>query len=216
MNWLEILTTAIPYNLPGEKVHAEMAPLSRMVSSEALLMAKTVRESAVGIHLIERENDLDILLTQRSAYEGTHGGQISFPGGKKEDSDGTLEFTARRETFEETGLPLHAGLHIGTITEVFIPVSGFRVVPHVFYHKEFNWQLEPSEREVAEIFFLPLRTLLLPELVKKKDILVQTNVRLNDVPYFAYQDYFIWGATAILLNELKHLFKNALEQNQAP
>ena len=72
-------------SLPGESAHIEMAPLNRPISSEALKNVENCRESAVSIILYPHENKLNSLLIQRPVYEGTHSGQIAFPGGKTED-----------------------------------------------------------------------------------------------------------------------------------
>jgi 8-oxo-dGTP pyrophosphatase MutT (NUDIX family) len=206
--WYDIAKSKIPFDLPGESVHLEMSPVARGLSSESLKEAKIIKESAVAIHLIENKNELEILLTQRSDYKGIHGGQVSFPGGKKEDTDLDLEFTARRESFEETSLDFHAGETIGQITDIFIPVSGFRVAAFVLYHKEFNFDLRPDPREVAQIFKLPLSALLKSETLIYKNIQITAQQVLKDVPCFQYEEFTIWGATAILLNEVKYIFKD--------
>ncbi len=204
--WFDFLNEWIPDKLPGEKVHAEMAPM-RQLSSEALKSAKNVKESAVAIHLIEKNGYLDVILTQRNTYAGAHSGQVSFPGGKRDLGDISLTQTARRESFEEINLQVSEGKLIGELTEIYIPVSGFRVQPFVFYHeKELN-DLKPDPREVKSIFYLPTAILLQDEIVQKKDIQISENFTLKDVPCFFYEEYIIWGATAILLNELKHILR---------
>ncbi len=204
--WFEFLNEWIPAKLPGEKVHAELSPL-RKLSSEALKEAKIIKESAVAIHLFEKENDLQIILTQRNTYDGAHSGQVSFPGGKRDSVDLNLIHTARRESYEEIGLSVDDGKLIGPLTEIYIPVSKFKVTPYVFYHEEVIQNLTPDPREVESIFYLPRLSLVSNELLTKKDIVISSNFTLRNVPCFVYGNYTIWGATAIVLNELKHVLK---------
>lgn len=193
-------------NLPGERSHSEAMPLNRPYSSQALLKDAEARESAVGIVLYAKENSLRSILIQRPIYEGTHSDQIAFPGGKRDHSDHDLEFTARRECFEEIALPTHLGECLGTLTQVYIPVSRFVVQPFVFYVEELPG-LVPDAREVAEIIHFDVNHLL------KDEILLQTDMRFKDgivrknVPYFALENKVIWGATAMMLAEFRAILK---------
>lgn len=195
--------------LPGEDSHLEMSPLGRGKSSDALRKANKIRESAVGIHVFDIAGDQPkILLTKRANYKGTHGGQISFPGGKKESDDPNLEFTARRESFEETGIPLKKGELLGRLTDIFIPVSGFKVQPYLFYHSHAYSELNTDSREVEELFFLPARTLVDDHLKSFVTIEIQSGLQLKKVPSFVFEERIIWGATAIILNELKTMLRS--------
>lgn len=204
--WFDFLDEQIPDHLPGEKVHLEMLPL-RQLSSEALKSAKNYRQSAVAIHVFEQANKLWIVLTRRSTYNGTHSGQVSFPGGKMDASDENLITTARRESFEEINLAFNAGQLIGKMTDVFIPVSNFHVSPYVFYHDQPPKNLRADPREVESIFYLPADILVDDQLVQKRDIVLSPEYSLTDIPCFMYNNFMIWGATALLLNELKHVLK---------
>ncbi len=202
MDWRNFLLEQIPHQLPGEASHLEMMPM-RGLSSKALKVAKNPKESAVAIHLIQEDDDLQILLTQRNTYDGAHSGQISFPGGKRDLTDLDAIHTARRESFEEIAMPYENGELIGALTEIYIPVSNFHVKPFVFYHEELSFVLQPDPREVSTIFRLPVNILIQDELLTYIDIPLSPSQILPSVPCFKYQDYIIWGATAILLNELK-------------
>ncbi len=204
--WRSFLREQIPNQLPGEEAHIEMMPM-RGLSSEALKLAPNPVESAVAIHLIQREKDLDIILTKRNTYRGAHSGQVSFPGGKKDPNDLDTVYTARRESYEEVAIPFEQGELIGALTDIYIPVSNFHVKPYVFYHEEFTVKLKPEPREVASIFHLPGEVLVQETSRSLVDIPMGNNRMLENVPCFKYQDYIIWGATAILLNELKIVFQ---------
>ena len=87
-------------DLPGEKAHATLMPINRPFTSEALERKPDYRKSAVALILFPEDEAIKSILIQRPDYNGTHGGQVSFPGGKMDNTDIDLEFTARREAFE--------------------------------------------------------------------------------------------------------------------
>lgn len=192
-------------NLPGEDAHLELSPLGRMKSSEAIQHATGVKKSAVAVILYVGD-ELEITLTQRQVYEGKHSGQISFPGGKKELIDTTLLETAIRETYEEIGVQLTKDMYLGKLTDVYIPVSNFHVEPHVFLSPK---KLYPQrdEREVKEVFCIKQRQLLNKE-NRKETVIHLGNELTKTVPCFEINERIIWGATAIILNELKYVLQN--------
>jgi 8-oxo-dGTP pyrophosphatase MutT (NUDIX family) len=193
--------------LPGERAHIEMAPINRSLSSFTLKNAIEPRESAVSIILYPKDYAIHSILIQRPVYNGTHSGQIAFPGGKKEETDIHLEFTARRECFEEIGLPIESGFLIKEMTKVFIPVSNFIVYPFVFF-VDFLPELIASEREVEDIIHYKIDHLLKDEHQSKMDILLPNNILQKNIPCFEIENKKIWGATALILNELKLILKD--------
>lgn len=206
-DFLAKLRKEITHHLPGESAHMKMAPISRPLSSLALKQAEEIRESAVAVVLYEEDNLIKCILTQRPEYEGKHGGQVSFPGGKKEPEDLDLEVTARRECYEEIGIPMDQGELIGKLTEVFIPVSSFLVQPYVYFHAE-KPQLDRNLREVAEILHFTLYDLLEDHRVKTMDLKQPNGSIYKDVPYFYLVEKKVWGATALILNELKEVLQS--------
>jgi ADP-ribose pyrophosphatase YjhB (NUDIX family) len=129
---------------------------------------------------------------------------MAFPGGKPDPTDLHLEFTARRESFEEIGIPINNGQQIKTLSNVWIPVSGFEVSPFIFLHEEAPL-LQPNPREVQQIFSIAISELLKQESCIQKDIHIPGGVILKDHPCFVLQEKIVWGATALILNELKLL-----------
>lgn len=206
-NLIDDLLRKFDSELPGERAHIEMAPINRPLSSFALKNAIEPRKSAVSIILYPKEDAIHSILIQRPVYAGTHSGQIAFPGGKKEETDIHLEYTARRECFEEIGLPIESGFLIKEMTKVFIPVSNFIVYPFVFY-VDYLPELNASEREVVEIIHYKIDQLLNDENQSKMDILLPNNIIQKNIPCFEIEDKKIWGATAIILNELKMILKD--------
>lgn len=151
--------------------------------------------AAVLVPIVTRNEQLTLLLTQRASQLRNHAGQISFPGGRHEPSDGDLVNTALRESEEEIGLARRHVSIIGKLPDHLI-VSGFRVTPVVgFVTPDFTLTLDPEE--VAGTFEVPLNFILDPaNHVKRIRDFQGHAVELTDMPY---GDYNIWGATASML-----------------
>jgi 8-oxo-dGTP pyrophosphatase MutT (NUDIX family) len=143
---------------------------------------------------------------QRTYYKGIHGGQISFPGGKKEPADKDIIQTALREANEETGVDPSKISVIGTLTPLFIPVSNIIVTPVVAWTKE----RPVYKHEVAEVVFLfdaDIKRLLDPSIVKTKPFKIRGE--MIEVKYFDYKGNVIWGATAMILHELLFILRRS-------
>jgi len=193
-------------DLPGEDTHVAFAPI-RGRTSEFLAKGIPHKLSAVALVLYKMDdNDLGVLVTRRQTYEGKHSGQLSFPGGKKEDSDADLLETAIRECHEEIGLLLSPELLVGKLSQVYIPVSGFLIDPYVFFLDEKPNNFILNEREVKQLHEVSLYPLFDELSVIRRDVEVMPGQVVPDIPHFVQGDVAIWGATAILLNELKALF----------
>ena len=192
--------------LPGEDTHVAFAPI-RGRTSEFLAKGLPHKLSAVALVLYKIDEDnIGILVTRRQTYDGKHSGQLSFPGGKKEESDPDLLQTAIRECFEEIGLMLSPDDLVGKLSQVYIPVSGFLIDPYVFYLDEKPSNFVLSEREVKQLHEVSLYPLFDDLAVIRRDVEVMPGQVVTDIPHFVQGDVAIWGATAILLNELKVLF----------
>lgn len=202
--FLEKFKRELLLNLPGEQAHQKMTSIYRPLSSLALKNALEIRESAVAVVICRNNNQIECILTQRTEYNGNHSGQISFPGGKKDKSDLNLEETARRECFEEIGIPIDQGIFLGELTDVFIPVSGFLVKPFVFYHNTLPEFIQ-NEREVAEILTFPLFDLKREELISTMEIHLPDGTKFKDIPYFDLANKKVWGATAFILCEIREI-----------
>ena len=211
MDFVNQLKYQIQFNLPGERSHLTMAPVNRPISSFARKETMIYRESAVSILLIEEDKTRKIILIQRPPYEGTHGGQISFPGGKMDPEDHSDFHTALRECQEEIGVNLQQATYLGELTPVFIPVSKFNVHAHVFYLTN-TPSMTADPREVESIFHITCDELLDENRVQTMEIDLPDNQKLNGIPCFDIQSKQIWGATALMLNELKMILKE-IESN---
>lgn len=203
----QALIHALKQELPGEVAQYRMAPISRKAYDEAKKEGQHYRKS--GVTVIIQRNQLqrhEIILIQRPEYEGKHGGQISFPGGKMELSDPDIFHTAIRECQEEIGILLDSSSYLGKLSPVLIPVSQFHVEPHVFYLEE-TLNFSPDPREVAEIFQIQLQELMDEQRAQITEIRISQQVMLKNIPYFNLENKVIWGATALILSELKELCK---------
>lgn len=188
--------------LPGYDAHRQMFP--RKESATSLLeIPETVRRSAVAILLFEEHNTLNCIVIRRAEYDGVHSGQIAFPGGKFDEEDKHLIQTALRECNEEIGVTPEELTFIGSLSDVFTVVSSFLISPQVFHWKRPHERFTLSEREVAGVYKLSLNALIQEEAVQYFDIPVANGVVLKSVPHFVVEDLKIWGATAVILSELK-------------
>jgi 8-oxo-dGTP pyrophosphatase MutT (NUDIX family) len=153
-----------------------------------------------------------LLLTLRSEALLNHSGQVSFPGGRVDESDGGVVAAALRETCEEIGIEPAAIEIVGEMPQyrtgtgyLITPVVGF-VDPALDLKR---LKLEPAE--VAEVFEVPLRFLMDPANHQRRLFRWRQDEADFERHFFAMpwrpdpaleQEYFIWGATAAMLRNL--------------
>ncbi len=199
------LKAELQKTLPGTEAQYLMAPVTRPKVDVENLDPDKYRPSAVLIlFCLNEKNELYIPLIERFAYEGAHSAQVSFPGGKYDKEDENLQTTAIRECFEEIGL--RDGIEIiGKLTRLFIPVSSFLVEPYVAFYKIKEPEFILNTREVKTILKLPVQKLLDENTVEEGT--VQVNDLKIKTPYFLVEGNKVWGATAMMLSELKTILK---------
>jgi 8-oxo-dGTP pyrophosphatase MutT (NUDIX family) len=200
------LKQALQKNLPGQAAQLLMAPSTRPNIDLNAINAKAYKPSAVMILFCQDIDDTWFLpLTQRFSYIGAHSGQISLPGGKFDEADANLEQTAIRECFEEIGIKNDIEV-LGKLTPLHIPVSGFLVEPYVGIYTKKQPEFKLQEREVKTIIRLNVLDLLNNDVIRRGHIDMSDNSKglKIDAPYFLIEEeYKIWGATAMILSELK-------------
>lgn len=168
-----------------------------------LFSRKTSVPAAVLIPLFFKEGQAHLLFTKRSETVAHHKGQISFPGGRFDHTDSSLEFTALRETEEEVGIR-QSQVEILGQTDRFLTNTYFLVSPFVGYFS-YPYPYVISEAEIDRIIEVPLLHLLQPEIFETKPV-VKENQSWN-VHYYHYHRDVIWGVTGFLLsNFLSILF----------
>ena len=206
-DFIERVKQRLQQPLPGEGAQYRMAPTYRPRMTSDEIAQQQPRLGGVLILLYEKENEWFTVFTQRRKYEGVHSGQMSFPGGKIDDADEDIIQTALREAEEEIGVPKAAVEVIGRLTELYIPPSNFLVHP-VVAHLHGDKKFTAQEREVQEIVEIPLSFFLSSNSIKQTEIHLQQGVTTK-VPAFVFGEYIIWGATAIVLSELKEILEEA-------
>ncbi|MGB1183850.1 MAG: NUDIX hydrolase [Schleiferiaceae bacterium] len=184
--------------LPVEGLGEAMMPWYRKMTMPGAERVAGAKQAAVLIHVFPSEGDLEVLYMRRPAYDGAHGGQVSFPGGKVESTDGSLLETALREAQEEVGLRAEDLEIVRALSPLYIPPSDFMVHPFVSFGKE-RPELVLDPTEVAHTFSIPLEALCSDELVGETTITIKTGK--EQVPAYLYQDEVIWGATAMMTAE---------------
>lgn len=193
-------------NLLGMEAQQLMIPADRRPYLELEdFKDRNPRYSAVMMLLYPKGTDTSLLLIERTNGGGVHAGQIGFPGGKYEQEDQTLEVTALRETGEEVGIGADKIEILKAFTRVYIPPSNFIVQPYLGI-MDSTPSLQLSEHEVASIIEMPLSTLLDDNIVKEVGLQTSYANYIN-VPAYVYNDFTIWGATAMMLSELKETLK---------
>lgn len=175
-----------------------MAPKGRLgpVRSEGCT------DAAVLLLLYPDDGELRMVFIKRNEYEGVHSGQISFPGGMKEQDDPDLQWTAIRETREETGVELSHDHLMGGLTTLYIPVSNFCVHPFVGW-LDYTPVFSPDETEVQYLVCPTLRALLDPD--NRKTGSFNRSGTVMETPYFDVEGEMIWGATAMIFSEFMAL-----------
>lgn len=199
-HFIDRLSIELQKGLPGEEVQYRMAPSYRPRMSKEEILSQQPRLGGVMLLLYEKPEGLHIVLTQRKDYNGVHGGQMSFPGGKKDAGDIDLIETALRETKEEVGIEKEKIKVIGRLSELYIPPSNFLVYPVVGFAQSLTGFI-PQKEEVEKVVEIPLSFFL-----DKANINLHTEIKLFngavvEVPAYVYDTHIIWGATAIILSE---------------
>ena len=195
----ERLGSEIAAGLPGTDVQWEMASSDRFIRGFPKTPRADSASAAVLILLYPRNKKIYTLFIQRPDYDGVHGGQISFPGGKRETGDTDLTYTALREASEETGIVPSQVEITGILTPLYIPVSNIVVTPVVGWTHR-RPKFKPDGKEVVFIIEAPLSSFLDESIVKIKPFGVRGE--MINIRYYDFKGHVIWGATAMMLHEL--------------
>ena len=192
--------------LPGIEAQFKLAPKMRLEYNAKKIEANNPKIAAVlALFYPNQNNEVSLLLTKRANYIGTHSGQISFPGGKFEKSDLNLKETALRETFEEVGIFQEKIDIVREITEVYIPPSNFSVTPFIGILNDIPvFKLNSEDAKIIEIPFPDL----LDDTMLGSISITNSYMKETSVPCFNFDGSVIWGATAMILSEIKELLKN--------
>lgn len=182
----------------------ELSGYQRPDLAEVLQRVPPPRESAVLVLFHPRNGEVHTLLMLRPTYDGVHSGQVAFPGGKREPQDVDLRATALREFAEETGGDSSGFAVLGELTRVFIPPSNALVTPVVAWADTLG-ALQPDPHEVEQLIDVPLSELLRADLMRRQRLFIKALGREAEVPYWDIQGQVVWGATAMMIMELREL-----------
>lgn len=196
--------------LPGEAVQFKMAPLERLAEMKRVAYKKNTAKRAGVLVLFYPaiDNKTHLALILRKTYKGVHSAQIGFPGGKFEDSDISLQETALRETEEEIGILRNSVSVLKKLTEIYIPPSDFFVQPYVGVTASTPKFILQKE-EVEELIEVPLDHFM-DDSIKTIQTLSTSYAKNIEVPAFMLNNHLVWGATAMMLNEIREMLKELL------
>lgn len=190
--------------LPGKLAQIEAIPYRKI--DYGTFSMNNAKKSAVLIMFYLKENEPHIVLIQRPVYEGAHSGQIAFPGGKIDELDKDIVYTALREANEEIGIVMNDVDVIGRLTDMYIPVSNFLVTPIVGF-VDYLPDFIPDEREVAEIIDLKVTDLTNIKELGTTNVILANKIPVK-APCFDFNSKIVWGATAVMLNEMRWILKD--------
>lgn len=194
---IEDLRLRLNEPLPGANSHQKMMK-HRLAMKDIDVKKLKAKKSAVLVIIYPFDEDFNIVLTKRAEYRGVHSGQISFPGGKVEKEDRSLEETALREAEEEIGINRNHVEVVGALSELYIPPSNFIVSPFVGVMNE-KPEMKAEDKEVDQIIEMPLSYLTAKDAISPAR--VKTDMGSLQVNAYLFNNHIVWGATSMILSE---------------
>lgn len=181
-------------------------------SPSALPSDRSFPEAAVLVP-ITRSAEPQVVLTLRASGLSTHGGEVAFPGGRRDPEDESLVFTALREAHEEVGLAPGLVEVVGPLSTQ-ISRHGIKVTPYVGFIPDYV-EFQANRDEIAAVFSVPLEFFREDprEITHRIDYLGYSWY----VPSYRYGGFKIWGLTAMMVVELVNLVYDAgIELREPP
>ena len=202
---IEKLKEQLRLQLPGAFAHEAMRakPVGSVLPT--FNHKAPPKPGSVLILIYEINGMYHIPFIKRPDYMGAHSGQVSFPGGKAEPGEGDIE-TALREANEEIGINTNSITVVGKLSNFFVFPSNFMITPVVAVANELP-SFEPDPHEVERIIHGRVNDLLPEDAIKDKEILA-ANVYRMMAPHFEIDGEIVWGATAMMLNEFRLVWKS--------
>lgn len=193
-------------DLEGENAHAIYSPPYRPLFSYDEILKRNPRFAAVNILLYLKDDRWFFPLMVRTSNENDkHSGQISLPGGSRDEGDRNFAETAVRETSEEMGIGKNYVRIIRPMSPIYIPPSNFYVHPFISYTRK-NPEFILQQSEAEELIEFPVESIL--QLPPQPEMMILPSSRNAEVPVINFNGYFIWGATSMILSEFSQLLKN--------
>ncbi len=206
---LRLLSKISNLPLPGKEAQFMMAPMERVKELTDIDIEKMNPKQAgvMALFYPDHEKEARLILMLRKTYKGVHSNQVGFPGGKVEKEDINLEATALRETEEEIGVERSMITVVKKMTNIFIPPSNFKVQAFIGYMTQTPIFI-PQEDEVEALIEVKLNDFLSDNAIITKTITTSYAVDI-EVPAFELNGHVVWGATAMMLSELRVLLGEA-------
>lgn len=196
--------------LPGEVSQFKMSPPYRehLVKLQADKIKNARQAAVMALFYPSLNNETHIILILRKTYKGVHSAQIGFPGGKLEIGE-TKVAAALRETEEEVGVKQQDIKVLKQLTHIYIPPSNFYVQP--FFGVCLNTPtFIKQDDEVEALLEVNIEDFLNDDHIITKTVSTSYDVSV-EVPAYKLNGYSVWGATAMMLSEVKDLVKTALK-----
>jgi len=200
--FIQTIRERLALPLPGREAQYKMAFAHRVEELQHRLNPpENAKKGCVLLTLWEDQGTWHTALIRRTENpRDRHSGQISLPGGRHDEGDGSFAFTALREAHEEIGIPPDHVEILGTLTELYIPVSNFSVYPFIGLLRQApSFKLQVGE--VEQVFSVPLIQFQNPDFQTTADVMVGGQLMVREVPCFMVEDRPVWGATAMILSE---------------
>lgn len=206
-NFLKSIPKIKNIQLPAEASHFKMVPPFRqeLLKKQKEAIKKAKHAGVLALFYPAKNLETKFILILRKTYKGVHSAQVAFPGGKLEDQDASIQDTALRETFEEIGVPVDTVQIVKKISQVYIPPSNFYVQPFIGITKAIPSFIKQDD-EVETLIEIDLEHFLDDTSLITKRVKTSYSVEV-EVPAFKLNDYVVWGATAMMLSEIKDLLK---------
>ena len=196
---IDALAARLAQPLPGHIAHRQMSPIPRAGSEPGYVPPIPPRRGGVLVLLYPSNDALHLPLILRPTYNGTHSGQVAFPGGGQEEGDADITATALREAYEEVGIPPAEVRILGHLSKLYIEPSNFEVYPTVGWTTQRpDFRVDPYE--VAQLLEVPFADFQNP--ANRYEEMWNLRGRQVRVPFFKIQGQTVWGATAMMLSEL--------------
>ena len=198
--------------LPGINTQLKMAPPFR---EQLLERFKEERKSAkpaavLALFYPSIEGETLMVLILRKSYKGVHSAQVGFPGGKPEPEDVSKEATALRETWEEIGISSDKITVLRELTSIYIPPSNFLVSPFLgIARTPLSFILQPSE--VDAVLEVSLSDFMNDKFEVESEISAADGTAY-EVPAFKLNNRIVWGATAMMMIEIKSMLNQILKK----
>ena len=171
------------------------------------------RHAGVLVPLFRDNGEYKVLFTKRTNRVEHHKGQVSFPGGRVDDEDGSMEETALRETHEEIGLPRDEVTILGRTDDMVTLTSSFIVHPFVGLIP-YPYDFRISTGEVKRLVEVPLEIFFSDKAPYYKKDVIEIEGTTYPGPAYEYQEDVIWGATSRIMENFIDIIEEKLRLPQ--